>query len=375
MFFMAVFLIFKVAAQTSFFATADSLYTLGDYTQAINAYAKVGSQQSALQIARAYSAIGNFDKSVAQYKGILEKQPTLQIARFELGKLYLKTNRFVQASDLFFDLVLDGSKNPEYYFYWGVTLNELENYKESIPTFKNAVKLDSTHLRSLFQLGKYYVAQKEKDSALTYVDMGLRFYENDVSLINLKALAYYNNDEFGKAVPWFERLLELGEKKEYIYYKLAICQYHMWEFEKAKANYHILLDIDDSNPDYYFNLGHVFFKDRMLDSAQYYIKLSKEVQEVNFAREYESLARIAAVQEKPEESIKYYKLALKEDPDNMRVFYQLCFLSDQHLKDPKVKLEYYESFIKKFGTEQRYFSETVAKRIKELKQEIHFESN
>ncbi|SDM53483.1 Flp pilus assembly protein TadD, contains TPR repeats [Kriegella aquimaris] len=372
---LALVFVIKAEAQTSAFTTADSLYMLGDYTQAINTYAQVGSQQSALQIARAYNAIGNFDKSVAQYEGILKEHPTLQIARFELGKLYLKTKQAEKGKSLFEKLSEENNDNPEYLYYLAESLQWLKKTDESVLAYQKAVGLDSTHLRSLFQLGKYYVAQKEKDSALTYVDMGLRFYEKDVALINLKALAYYNNDEFGKAAPWFERLLELGERKEYIYYKLAICQYHMWEFEKAKTNYHVLLDIDDSNPDYYFNLGHVFFKDRMLDSAQYYIKLSKEVQEVNFAREYESLARIAAVQEKPEESIKYYKLSLKEDPDNMRVFYQVCFLSDQHLKDPKVKLEYYESFIKKFGNEQRYFSEMVSKRIKELKQEIHFGSN
>tara|TARA_R110002049_G_scaffold72015_5_gene185748 strand:- start:21274 stop:22458 length:1185 start_codon:yes stop_codon:yes gene_type:complete len=375
MFFTAIFLIFKVAAQTSVFVTADSLYALGDYTRAINTYAKVGSQQSALQIARAYNAVGNFDKSVAQYEGILKEHPTLQIASFELAKLYLKTKQAAKGKSLFEKLSEENNGNPEYLYYLGEALQLLKKTDESILAYQKAVRLDTTHLRSLFQLGKYYVAQREKDSVLTYVDMGLEFYEKDVALINLKALAYYNNDEFGKAAPWFERLLELGETKEYIYAKLANCQYHMWEFEKAKTNYHVLLEIDDSNPDYYFNLGHVFFKDRMLDSAQYYIKLSKEVQEVNFAREYESLAQIASVQEKPKKALNYYMLAFKEDPDNMRVFYQVCFLSDQHLKDPKVKLEYYERFITKFGTQQRYFSETVLKRIKELKQEIHFASN
>lgn len=371
--FTTVFLIFKAEAQTSAYTVADSLYTLGNYAQAINTYAGVGSTESEIQIARAYNSMGNFDKAIAQYEGVVAKNADIKIAQFELGKLYLKINRPKESAEMFFDLIRDASENPEYHYYRGLALNELENFKESISAFKDAVKLDSTHLRSLFQLGKYYVAQREKDSTLKYVDKGLRFYENDVSLINLKALAYYNNDQFGKSAPWFERLLELGEKKEYIYYKLANCQYHIWEFDKAKTNYHILLDIDDGNPDYYFNMGHVFFKDRQLDSASYYINRSIAVQQVNLGREYESLARISRVQENIGESLKFYKLAHKEAPDNLMIYYQVCALSDTYLKDPNVKLEYYEGFIKKFGTEQRYYSEMVAKRIKELKQEVHFE--
>ena len=57
--------------------------------------------------------------------------------------------------------------------------------------------------------------------------------------------------------------------------------------------YRILLDIDDTNEDAYYNLGHVFFKNRELDSAQYFIKKSIEVQEVSFEKEYATLGQIA----------------------------------------------------------------------------------
>ncbi len=70
--------------------------------------------------------------------------------------------------------------------------------------------------------------------------------------------------------------------------------------------------------------------------------------------------------------MEYYKLSHKEDPSNIINYYQFCALADLYNKDPKIRLKLYEDFIKMFGTKQRYFSEFAAKRISELKEEIHF---
>ena len=58
-----------------------------------------------------------------------------------------------------------------------------------------------------------------------------------------------------------------------------------------------------------------------------------------------------------------------------KVFYQICAMIDQTTNDTKVKLVYYEKFIEKYGTKKLFFSETVAKRISELKEEIHLASD
>ncbi len=362
----------KAEAQSSALTVADSLYVTGDYIHAINEYAKLGTPKANLQIARAYNAIGNFDKAVVQYDNVISKDASWQIARFELGKLYFKTNKFVKAADLFYDLISEGTRNAQYYYYMGRSLYELKSFDEGTQFYKSAFKIDSTHLHSISQLGKHYVVRKEKDSVLKYVDAGLNFYENDVSLINWKALALFNDLEFEKSIPWFEKLVELGEQKEYIYTKLAHCYFKNWDFDKAKETYRILLDIDDTNEEAYFNLGQVFLKNRELDSAQYFIKKSIEVQEVSFEKEYAALGQIAREGKDLKAALEYYKMAHKEDPTNIINYYQLCVMADQYYMDPKIRLKYYEDLIKLFGTKQQYFSEFAAKRISELKEEIHF---
>ena len=161
-------------------------------------------------------------------------------------------------------------------------------------------------------------------------------------------------------------------KKEYIYTKLAHCYFKNWDFDKAKETYRILLDIDDTNEEAYFNLGHVFFKNKELESAQYFIKKSIEVKEVSFEKEFATLGQIAREGNDLKSAVEYYRLSHKEDPSNIINYYQFCALADQYYKDPKIRLQYYENLIKMYGTKQQYFSEFAAKRISELKEEIHF---
>ncbi len=366
---------FNISAQMSLSQKADSLYTTGNYIQAINTYSKAGTVKSSLQIARAYNAIGNFEKAVAQYESLVNINPAMEIPQFELGKLYLKTKQYPLAKELFFKLVQKSPKNPEYHFYLGESIREFEDLDLAIPSYKNAVAVDSTHLRSLFQLSKYYLIKREKDSVLYFTNKGLNFYPNDVSLLNFKGLAYFNNDNFRDAIPYFEKLLDLGETKPFVYQKLGYAYFKAWEFEKAKAMYKKAIGMEDNNPELYYELGHVYLKDRALDSAQFYVKKSIEVKKPNLASEYETLAGIARQKDKLSETLVYYTLAHEEQPDEPRYFYQICAMKDGLDKNPKESLDCYQSFLNKYRDPHPYFHEIVSKRISELKTEIHFSQN
>lgn len=370
--FCLTFCYISTIAQSSASTIADSLYATGNYTLAINEYSKSGNVSASLQIARSYNSIGNYDKAIAQYENLILQHPELQIASFELGKLYLKSNEHDEARKLFSRLATEGSGNPEYQYYLGEAYRELGQPASGLIAYKNAVQIDSTHLRSLFQLGKYFTIKQQRDQALEYIDKGLEFYNNDVSLVNLKALVYFNDYQYGKAISWFEKVLELGEHKEYIYEKLAYCYYKNWDFDKAKDTYQELLKLNDENSDTYFGLAEVYRKNKELDSAEVYIKKAMEIKKPIFAKGYSALAGLARERSDLKTALSYYKKSHEEEPGEPRHYYHICTLYDQLAEDPKEKLNYYENFIKFYGGKQPYISDMVSKRISELRQEIHF---
>jgi len=362
----------KVEAQTSALAIADSLYTLGNYSKAINEYSKVGGLSAALQIARSYNAVGNYEKAITQYQYVVEEDVENQLAQFELGKLLLKVNRFDEAKPVFINLSNLNTTNPEFQFYLGEVNRHLDATDASLKQYKKTIDLDSTHLRSLFQLAKHYTIKQERDNALKYILQGLDYYENDVSLINLHALVLFNDAQFEKAIPLFEHVLELGEDKNYVYEKLGISYNKNWEFQKAKEVYSILLKRDDTNSQTYFDLASVYQKESKLDSAKIYINKAMAIQKPIFANGYSQLAYIAREQKDLEKAFKLFEKAHKEDPSDARIYYNIATTYDQFGTDLKKKLGYYENFLNDYPNEHPYYYETTKKRISELKEEIHF---
>jgi tetratricopeptide (TPR) repeat protein len=362
----------NLAAQEKEGVIADSLYATGNYTKAINAYASLGTVPAGLQIARAYSAIGNYDKALDQYKAVLELDSQQQLAQFELGKLLLKQKQFDEARKNFQHLVSVAGDNPEYHYYLGEAHRNLDQPSSSLVSYKNAIEKDSTHLRSLFQLGKYFTIKGEKNQALDYIDQGLHFYDNDVALVNLKALVYYNDARFLDAISWLEKVLELGEQKEYVYEKLAYSYYKEWEFEKAKAAYTELLKFNETNSDYYYALAETYRKNKQVDSAELFVKKGMEIQRPVLAKGYMALSGLAREKDDLQLALEYLQLAVAEDPNDGMLYYRLCALTDRYFKDPKIKLKHYERYLDRFGTKVPYFSETAKKRISELKEQIHY---
>ncbi|MEE1962080.1 tetratricopeptide repeat protein [Allomuricauda taeanensis] len=366
---------FQAGAQSSALPVADSLYALGNYAAAINAYAKENNTVSSLQIARAYNAIGNYDKAIVQYQETLVIEPNLDIARFELGKLLLKTKKYDLALESINELVSREQENPEYYYYLGRVWESLKNQKKADEAFRKAVQKDSTHLRSLYSLARSFASKNEKDSVLKYVDMGLRFYEDDVSMINLKALAFFNNGQFGLAIPHFERLLELGEEAPFVYNRLAHSYFRDLELEKAHKTYHQLMKFPEYLADAYSGLGEVFLKEQQLDSAQYYIQKSIKERTVAFDKEYADLGRIARIQGKTKTALDLYAKAWEENKDNPYNYYQVCILADEYYRDPKTKLGYYERLLEMYPDLAPFIAERVQKRISEIREEIHYAGN
>ena len=362
----------KVEAQTSALAIADSLYSIGNYSNAINEYSKVGGLSSALQIARSYNAIGNYEKAIKQYQYVVGEDVEHQLAQFELGKLLLKLKRFKEAKSVFTDLSIFNESNPEFQYYLGEVYKELNKADESLVHYKNAVSLDSTHLRSLFQLAKQYTIKQERDNALKYILEGLAYYENDVSLINLHGLVLFNDSQFEKAIPLFEQVLELGEDKDYVYQKLGYSYNKNWEFKKAKEAYAVLLKRDDTNSQTYFDLASVYQKENKLDSAKIFINKAMDAQKPIFAQGYNELAGIAHHQKDLKTALKFYQMAHQEDKSDARIYYNIVTVYDQLGSDLGKKLVYYQNFLKQYPNEHPFYYETVKKRISELKEEIHF---
>jgi len=369
---MCLVLTLGASAQNTTTQRADSLYQLGNYRAAINAYSEVGTPRASLQIARAYKASGMNAKAIKQYQLLLQKHSELEIARFELGKLFFQLDRYAAASGVFQKLKETNPTNPEYAYYLGRIFLEFQSPKQARQAFMEALEQDSTHVRSLFQLSRMYLGFKENDSVLKYTQKGLQYAQDDRGLISLRAQAFFNEPRYEEAIPLFEELLKQGAEKEFVLKKLAYSYFSTRNLLAADSTYRKLLDFPNSKANALYTIGHIFWAQDQRDSAKIYIQRSIEEQDVFLGDEYQALGRLAREQKKAKEALDYYTKAYEEDRSNYLNYYQVCIIAEEYYADPKTKMRYYQNLLDWFPKLPPYFKQFAEDRIRKIKEEVHF---
>lgn len=376
------FMLSKIEAQSTTLQVADSLYTVGEYSNAIKKYMSIDTkdQYTLLQIAKSHKAKGTYGDALEFYRKSVLKDTSNSIVSLEYGKLLMTTKKSSLADSVFTKLVAKHPQNPNFLYNLGLTKETLKD-SVSIQFYKKAFDLDNSHQKSCYKVAKHFLQLREYDSVAKYANIGLSHYENNVELISILGQNYFRKERFDKAIPYFLQLIELNYKSEFIYRSLAISYHKEYEYNDALKYYKTLLTYDSQNAKIYNTIAEIYSKLQNHREAEKNYLIAIELLKYDLDKEYYRLAMSCRFQDKWEEAIRYMKKALKENPDNFSAQYELAVFADAYYKDPEKKLSYYNRYIQKFGQKDsspkdkkrsfmRFFEEKVQKRIHQLEQEI-----
>lgn len=346
---------------------ADDLYAKGNYSKAIEAYKLCKNlDQVYSKIAKAYIAIGNYDKALTNYELALEANTDDALITYDYAKLLAKTKQYKDASLLFNKLKKADSLNPNYYYELGVVL-EKQRDTLAFEEFKKTYELDQTHQKAIFKIAKRLIKKRKFEEALTYIDKGLESYQNNIELISLKAQAYYYQEYYTHSVVWFKKLLDLGEKSEFIHEKLSLSYAHNSDYEDAIYHRKETLKYNPYSATAIYVIGTYYERLSNFEMAEEYITQALKIQDTPLSKEYQKLGTILNRQKKYEAAIKAFQKALKEDPSDIMTEFYLIRTKDEFYADVDAKIKMYEVFVKKH--KKSYFLKFAESRLKELKQE------
>jgi len=364
----------QVGAQTSNLKIADSLYVLGNYSEAIKNYKKIAptDQYILLQIAKAHKAKGTYLDALKFYKKVISEDTTLTSSKLEYAKLLVTTNKLKKADSVYSVLVTKHAKNPNFQYRLGTVKKKLKD-STAITYFEEAFRLDSTHQKSCFEVSMHYLRKRKYNSVSDTANKGLSSYPENPELINVLAQNYLLRKYYTEAIPYFEKLISLNYSNEFIHASLALCYHKNYDYELAITQYQEALKYNQKLPIRYTRLANAYTSIQKYDEALKNHKAALELKDLPIEEDLLAIALVYRHQEQWEKAMKYAKLALKENPNYTRAQYQLATFADAYYKDPQVKLDYYKLFIKKFGDEtgkKKYFNFMVNKRIAQLEEEI-----
>ncbi|MFI8378531.1 tetratricopeptide repeat protein [Leeuwenhoekiella sp. NPDC079379] len=367
-FYLFIFLIIASQAEAqnvSALAVADSLYAVGNYSEAIDHYEVIQPKIESiyLKLARAHQAKGTLDDALINYAKAATGTGEV-IAMNEYGKLLITKGKFKEADSVFTKLISVYKTNPEFYYQRGranenkprdIRFNASDSTEERTTTlfpylkdYQKAVALDSTHQKALSELATFYLKQKDFRMVEKLAFKALESYPTNVEIIGTLAQSYYYKGWNEETITWFEKLLSLGQNTQFIREKLGNAYYKDRMYELAIKNYLEALKFSPEDAHLHATLAKLYNYTKDLKSAETHGLFAILYKDQPLDEEYYTLSRTYEMKKDWPNAMKYVDRSLKENPDNKNAEYTRAIVADNYYEDKRAVLKIYEDFVKKY---------------------------
>ena len=401
---LILLLTLKTEAQPSVLSVADSISTTGNYQKTLKmllaienpdvpilnkiaeTYQKVGNQSQAIayytkvytmkpsdkvqeKIGKSYQFLGNTDKAIEIYEAVLSTSPDNLLLKYTLAKLYMSEQKVKKAVQLFKELIQQDPTNPNYHYHLGLAYDKLK--KDSTIGYLKAFKLDSMHLKSIYQLAKFYREIDVKDSTTLFIDKGLEINPKSINFNQLKAKDAYYNKDYKTAITHLEKLdTVLGFKTFFTYQLFGLSYLKLEDYKPAETYFLKAKEKDSMDDEVHYNLGLVYANLKEFKKAEMNFMLSIYLQKPLVDRHYYQLGMLQLEQKKPKKAIELFEKGLASNRSNYNLLFQVALTSDSYYKDKKIALKQYERYLRRFESRDEKETAFAENRIKEIKKEL-----
>jgi superkiller protein 3 len=202
------------------------------------------------------------------------------------------------------------------------TFARLDNHTEAIPQCREAFKLDPTSVDAYGILILSLYKSKQTDEAFNLLSGTLEKFKSNAYFLELAGDLYINEVKFDLALPYFQTLSSLFPKNVAYQVKLAQCYLRTEHDSEAVAAANKVIEIEPKNAAAYYILGKVYYEIGLNDEALIAFQRTVELDGFNGEGFY-YLGVIQARMGKRDEAVSSMRKALKLVPDDWLYNYDL----------------------------------------------------
>ncbi len=129
-------------------------------------------------------------------------------------------------------------------------------------------------------------------------------------------IAYFNDQDYTKALQQFDKIIAALPGFEKPYYGRALILYRKKEYAKAKSDFEKVIKFNPNDYKPYYYLGKISINLKQYNDAQKYLKKAAEINP-DFSKIYVELGNISFDQKKYRGAIPQYRKALELDPEDI----------------------------------------------------------
>lgn len=363
----------KAEAQTSALAMADSLYAVGNYSEAIKQLESTDPKSNTVysKLAKAWQAKGNPSEAILNYQIVLKNDPARVLTAISYGKLLISTGKLAEADSIFEKLARKYPGNADFHYQQGL-IKERQRDSTARNHFITTLRYDKTHQQAVYRVAKEHLKHKRYGAAEKLIKQGFEANPVNASLISLLAQVYYNQKQYEAAIKEFEKLVELNKGNEFVHTKLGFAYFRKDNLPKAIAHFNIALEYEDQNAGTHHSLGKLYALTGDYEKSEKHLLFAILLKDQPIDAEFLSLALTYKLAENYKKSLKYFEKALEENPMNERALYERATVADAYFKDLETRRNYYQAYLNQFEElGSRNLVHLAKRRIKDINEELH----
>lgn len=351
---------------------ADIYQKTGNYANAIRYYNKVytlkPSDKVKEQLGKCFQYVGNSKKAMELQSEVLKANPDNLLLQYNLAKLYAANRKTSNAIDLLKDLVKKDATNPNYHYELGDAYEKIK--KDPTKYYLEAYRLDTVHVKSIYQLAKFFNKIKVRDSAGLFINKGLTIDGNNLNFLQLKAQHEFLKKEYDSTLVYLKKLETQNFKTPFVNKLFGLSYYRLEDYDNALLYFNKVRKADFKDTNNLFNIGLVHTAMKEFKKAEMSFYMSIAFQKPDVDKNYFELGKVQLEQKEVKKAIESFEEGYKSNPRNYQLLFQIAMLSDDFYKDKKIALKYYEKYMDKFSTYDKKSTLYVKSRIKDIKKEL-----
>ena len=253
-------------------------YLLEDHTSVMELSKNCNWQDSSRILPMlAFSAFqtNNYPLAKQLYHHLLESGDTTEVALRSLARIYEEEWNFPRAIKYNKLLLNQDTSNAAEWYRLGIIAQKAELVPEAILAFTRTIALNPKHFQARVKIADILIHQKQADQAGDLISKGLQLDSQNVLLLlyagkaayfqdsfqyaveyydraersvdlplthtRMKAISYYQLDDFKKAISYLSDAL-VGTDKDYMHYYMAMSYLGLDDKEEAKKHFDLALE-------------------------------------------------------------------------------------------------------------------------------------
>jgi tetratricopeptide (TPR) repeat protein len=377
LFYFILFIVIKAEAQTSALAIADSLYAVGNYSEAIEELQKSDTRSQAvlLKLAQAQKANGNPTAALENYKSVLESNPDRVLTAVEYAKLLASSGKLKEADSIFSQLMKKYPMNANFHYQLGL-VREQQKDSTAMKHYNLTILLQKNHQQALAKVAKRALVSGKLMKAERLSKQGLDTNPTNKTLLSILAQSYYFQKEHQHAIDEFEKLVEMEAGSELIHTRIGTSYFHLDNYDTAISNFIKALGYEDKNHATHYSLGKLYALKGDYENSEKHLLLAILFKDQILDEEYTSLGLTYKLLEDPKLALNYFNKAIEENPDNERAMFERAIAADSYYEDLETRMNFYQAYIDKFQeTGSRNLLLLAQRRVKDIREEMHMQAS